>query len=741
MPQSVSDLLAGRLGDIGIKGDEPLAADDSDLYYHGSPEDDNTQCDICDQVMVFVDKLKKSIPDIPLIDLIKSIDGMKKAVNNVETDPDVFTGVRKAELLSILAQLAQEVRDIKNAGNHTGVGATLVPQSQLDLGSNSGGVCFDIGKDDPKKLAFKAVSGLDCDVPEFKDGDRTSQMFFGPNNMPLNRQAAEARFVLPTRITNKISTNAILGAANEISTISGSFIRNILFPEVQYPSNTLLMYGHPGTGKSLIAESIPSIFEENFPDQTMNHIRMYRASASTIKSAYNGQTEARIQLLYQWLAHVRDELARELEGEGKEPVIFLFIDELESLLGKRGKGSNDTGPVVTSFLPLLDPKDDRFERIITVGATNLPWQLDTAVMRRFTGSAKVFVDLGNTSTITEILTMSLLKKIKQVGGKKDETKNGNPLRVFDFMCTSRVDQVNDNITCGLMTELVQIIANCLTWTTRGFGSDNQDCFEYHMQILHDQYGWMQASSEDKFETWVKKIGTDHGAIDPTQDIAFERDTIWKFTKIRKLQEWVNGQPLAEDANEDERKTHEAEEKAEADRLQQVHDASDTTSQEEKKQDIAKLKTMPRYPFGISNSDVSKLGEAIILELADLVLGKPTTKYSKSHDTPCVPYAPSAQCQLKKELRDKFVDDRKSLYGSDDLTEAQLCHEQCTISVQERKNYQITWDDLSTMHWPTLRKHIIDVVVDFNPSVSAEDYRDALYYNLASKIPEKIQDEN
>jgi vacuolar protein-sorting-associated protein 4 len=80
----------------------------------------------------------------------------------------------------------------------------------------------------------------------------------------------------------------------------------------------------------------------------------------------------------------------ELARKSKPAVIF--IDEIDSLMSSRSEGENEaTRRIKTEFLVQMQGvgKDD--EGILVLGATNIPWDLDPAVRRRF--QKKIYISL------------------------------------------------------------------------------------------------------------------------------------------------------------------------------------------------------------------------------------------------------------------------------------------------------------------------------------------------------------
>ena len=107
---------------------------------------------------------------------------------------------------------------------------------------------------------------------------------------------------------------------------------------------------------------------------------------------------------------------------------IIFVDEIDSILSQRGKGhENDaTKKVKTEFMALWDGLlTSGNQRIVVVGCTNRPFDLDEAVLRRF--SKRILIDLPNESEREKILRTIL--------------KNENLEKNFDFKAIA-----SDNMT-------------------------------------------------------------------------------------------------------------------------------------------------------------------------------------------------------------------------------------------------------------------------------------------------------
>src|ERR1035437_419233 len=127
----------------------------------------------------------------------------------------------------------------------------------------------------------------------------------------------------------------------------------------------ILLFGPPGCGKTLLAAAVATEIDANF----------YSIDAASIMSKWLGEAEQNVAKLFG--------SARKSANEGRPAIVF--VDELDSLMGNH---SNEVGGeirVKNQFLKEMDGIIDKGKalHVYVIGATNKPWDLDWAFIRRF----------------------------------------------------------------------------------------------------------------------------------------------------------------------------------------------------------------------------------------------------------------------------------------------------------------------------------------------------------------------
>lgn len=137
-------------------------------------------------------------------------------------------------------------------------------------------------------------------------------------------------------------------------------LRPDIFTGLRRPPKGILLFGPPGTGKTLIGKCIASQSKSTF----------FSISASSLTSKWIGEGEKMVRALF-------------AVAQVEQPSV-IFIDEIDSLLCQRSESEHEASRrMKTEFLVQLDGAATGDEdRILVIGATNRPQELDEAARRR-----------------------------------------------------------------------------------------------------------------------------------------------------------------------------------------------------------------------------------------------------------------------------------------------------------------------------------------------------------------------
>ncbi|CAI5759749.1 unnamed protein product [Candida verbasci] len=197
-------------------------------------------------------------------------------------------------------------------------------------------------------------------------------------------RGALAGAILSEKPNVKWSDIAGLDQAKEA--LKEAVILPVKFPQLfvgnRKPTSGILLYGPPGTGKSYLAKAVATEANSTF----------FSVSSSDLVSKWMGESERLVKQLFT--------MARE-----NKPSI-IFIDEVDALCGPRGEGESEASRrIKTELLVQMNGVGNDSQGVLVLGATNIPWQLDAAIRRRF--ERRIYIALPDIDARTKMFEINI----------------------------------------------------------------------------------------------------------------------------------------------------------------------------------------------------------------------------------------------------------------------------------------------------------------------------------------------
>lgn len=183
-----------------------------------------------------------------------------------------------------------------------------------------------------------------------------------PEGRKLGFVTAEEEPDMPILKKNTITFANVAGMDDIKEAIRTDIIYPFQHPEMYAKYNKqagggILMFGPPGCGKTYIARASAGEINAEFVSTSIHEVL----------SSFAGEGERSL--------HRTFEYARE-----NAPAV-MFFDEIDAIGGDRSGLNSVVRPLVNQLLTEMDGIDDNNKDLLIIGATNLPWEVDSALRR------------------------------------------------------------------------------------------------------------------------------------------------------------------------------------------------------------------------------------------------------------------------------------------------------------------------------------------------------------------------
>ncbi|KAJ7639187.1 P-loop containing nucleoside triphosphate hydrolase protein [Roridomyces roridus] len=242
-------------------------------------------------------------------------------------------------------------------------------------------------------LFYTVKWALDEFIPEKKKEVKAKQLEalkrLGHGNLELDEheRTVANEVIHPDDINVKFTDIGGLDAI--VSSLRESIIYPLVYPDLFTSASPLLgspkgvlLFGPPGCGKTMLAKALAKESGATF----------INIAASVLTNKWFGESNKLIAALFK--------LARKVQ-----PCI-IFIDEIDSFLRERSNGDHEvTAMMKAEFMTQWDGLLSSKDRILVLGATNRPNDIDPAILRRM--PKRYAVSLPNYEQRLNILTLIL----------------------------------------------------------------------------------------------------------------------------------------------------------------------------------------------------------------------------------------------------------------------------------------------------------------------------------------------
>lgn len=245
----------------------------------------------------------------------------------------------------------------------------------------------------PKSLALlieeaqHAKQLRDETLPKQQSNEKIKQLF--KDSEEFNIIAKQLKDDILQTSANSIQWSSVLGLEDAKHVLKEAIILPQLYPKLfkglLQPWRAVLLYGFPGSGKTYLARALSHESNSTF----------FNIPASSIVSKYRGESEKIVRVLFTLARHYTPSI--------------IFFDEADAIMGIRasygggGEYQEHEGSrrMKTELLVEMDGINSGDDHVFVLAATNLPWEIDTAFLRRL--EKRILVPLPDKMTRISLL--------------------------------------------------------------------------------------------------------------------------------------------------------------------------------------------------------------------------------------------------------------------------------------------------------------------------------------------------
>lgn len=214
---------------------------------------------------------------------------------------------------------------------------------------------------------------------------------------------------------NTVDYSSVIGLSKQKETIMNSFAYPLVYRNL-YPKATkgMLFWGPPGSGKTYIMKATLNEIQRQDPNLG---ILYYAPTGANLKSKWVGGTEKNIAAYFDCAS--RDASWCEKKSNGKKFLSIIFIDEIEAVAKSRDKGGEQMTNSVNTLLQKMDGVES-YDNVAVVAATNYPWALDSAILRRL--PKRIYLPVPSKSESKQLLEMEIDRSFAKFKSYSDSLK-------------------------------------------------------------------------------------------------------------------------------------------------------------------------------------------------------------------------------------------------------------------------------------------------------------------------------